>query len=51
VIALLLCLAAFAAGVVLVPLGLLLVGALLLDERPERFLTEPAARRLPLLRA
>ena len=46
---LLLCLAALAASVVLVPLGLLLFSALLLDENPERFLSDPAARRRALL--
>jgi hypothetical protein len=50
VIVLLLCLAALAAAVVLVPLGLLLVGTLLFDEHPERFLSDPAARRQALLR-
>ena len=49
VIALLLCLAALAAAVVLVPVGLLLFSALLLDEHPERYLSDPAARRRALL--
>ena len=44
-IALLLCLVALAVAVVAVPVGLLLVGALLLDEHPERFLSDPARRR------
>ncbi len=46
---LLLCIVAFAVAVVAVPVGLLLVGALLLDEHPERFLSDPVARRRALL--
>jgi hypothetical protein len=45
VIALLLCLAAVAAAVVLVPIGLMLVATLLLDEHPGRLLSDPARRR------
>jgi hypothetical protein len=49
VLTLLLCLAAFTAAVVLVPLGLLLGVKLLLEEHPERLLSDPAARRRALL--